>query len=585
MRFAQRRAGTSVGLRLRVAFLAIAVFSLLASLVGLLSLRLIDVAQDHVVDEALPAMRAAKSLQDLGLDIIADAAELTVINDPSALSRHYGELSGAMVYARSKLTQLRGIDLESINRIDAALLEMSANIGEQFQLVEIRYILRRQTADLADQALVIADAILAKLRPAAIDAVDRLFQDTDALRAMLMSPEMPFDDVIERLDTLTDRDIFNVQTLGDLRSRVEDMRNVLEGLRNTTDAGQVAILRDRFLLDVRIVMRAMLELRDIDVRSEIGTELAAFAAPVVGEDGLTDVRAKLADIDRQVDALAQANAVLGRVLAAQVTGLFLTLEQEVGDDASHVSDIVVVAQYALITIALVAFVAAAALAWRLVIRGVARRLRQLSDATLAIADGNLDAEIAITGTDELGEMADAVRQFRANAIELQRTNAELAQFAYVASHDLKAPLRGIADLTGFLEQDLDGKVDSDSMLHMDLIKSRVARLERLLDDLLNYSRAGRGDVDIEVVNVGAMVRDAFELVAPADRFTLAFASEMPVIHTARAPLEQVLPQPVEQRLPAPRQRPRAHHRRCNGRRYALAFFGQRRRSRHRAASP
>ncbi len=535
---ASGQTGKSVSSRLRVAFLAIAVFALLAALVGMASLRMIDVAQDHMLDDALPAMQTAKSLQDLGLEIIVDAADVTSIEDPDSFTRLYSELSGAMVYARSKLSRLRDIDAESVERIDATLRAMSDNIRELFQLVEQRYILGRSTNDRADEAAESASLILSRLAPANVDAMDKLFRDMDDLRAMATSPDMQVEDVNRLLDDLGGRDIFNIQTILVLRSRVEDMRDISETLRATTDPSQIDILRDRFLLDVRHVARAVLDLQDESLKAAIGAELGLLNEQVLNEDGLVAVRNRFADITRGIDDLDQENTDLGRQLGNQVTSLFQTVEGMVEDDASSVSDIVRVAQYALIAIAFVAFLVAGTLAWRMVMRGVALRLRLLSDATLAIAKGDLQTEVTVSGSDELGEMASAVRQFRTNAIELQRTNAELAQFAYVASHDLKAPLRGIADLTGFLEQDLQGRVDAESLMHMELIKSRVARLERLLDDLLNYSRVGRDDAEIANVDVLRLVQDAFDLVAPADRIALVIATDLPVIETAQAPLEQ-----------------------------------------------
>ena len=87
----------------------------------------------------------------------------------------------------------------------------------------------------------------------------------------------------------------------------------------------------------------------------------------------------------------------------------------------------------------------------------------------------------------------AERALEAKAEELTRSNQELEQFAYVASHDLKAPLRGIENLVGWIEEDLEGSLTGDVQTNMELLKSRVLRLDSLLDDLLAYSRAGRAD--------------------------------------------------------------------------------------------
>src|SRR5258708_39863174 len=70
-------------------------------------------------------------------------------------------------------------------------------------------------------------------------------------------------------------------------------------------------------------------------------------------------------------------------------------------------------------------------------------------------------------------------------------NKELEEFAYAASHDLKAPLRVIDNASKWLEEDLHEHLTDDTRESMNLLRGRVRRMDRLLDDLLEYSRIGR----------------------------------------------------------------------------------------------
>jgi signal transduction histidine kinase len=123
---------------------------------------------------------------------------------------------------------------------------------------------------------------------------------------------------------------------------------------------------------------------------------------------------------------------------------------------------------------------------------------------------------------------------------LLRSNEELEQFAYVASHDLKAPLRGIENLVGWIEEDLESSLTGDTRANMDLLKSRVRRLEGLLDDLLAYSRAGRGETASEIVDTKALVDELPLLVSPPQGFSIVGGETLPTVQTARAPLTQVV---------------------------------------------
>lgn len=122
---------------------------------------------------------------------------------------------------------------------------------------------------------------------------------------------------------------------------------------------------------------------------------------------------------------------------------------------------------------------------------------------------------------------------------LGRINAELDQFAYVASHDLKAPLRGISSLSKWLEQDLGPKLDGQDREHLRLLRDRADRLEALIDGILAYSRAGRQRQRVEQVDADRLVQDTVELLAPPNTARVEKKSPLPVLRTERVPFQQV----------------------------------------------
>jgi signal transduction histidine kinase len=131
------------------------------------------------------------------------------------------------------------------------------------------------------------------------------------------------------------------------------------------------------------------------------------------------------------------------------------------------------------------------------------------------------------------------RELRRFARALKKSNEDLDRFAYVASHDLKAPLRGIANLTSWLVEDLGDKLTPETTEYASLLQNRVQRMEALIDGILQYSRAGRSREEPEQIDVGELVRDVLELIAPPSHFDVRMGDFWPRLRTERTPLQQV----------------------------------------------
>ena len=124
--------------------------------------------------------------------------------------------------------------------------------------------------------------------------------------------------------------------------------------------------------------------------------------------------------------------------------------------------------------------------------------------------------------------------------ELQQSNLELDQFAYVASHDLKAPLRVIENASRWLSEDLEPHLTEDTRESLDLMRNRVHRMERLLDDLMAHSRIGRTIIETEEVPGDRLLREALAKIEHVGAIRIETDPGFKAINLPRSPLEVIL---------------------------------------------
>lgn len=123
--------------------------------------------------------------------------------------------------------------------------------------------------------------------------------------------------------------------------------------------------------------------------------------------------------------------------------------------------------------------------------------------------------------------------------ELERSNQELKQFAYIVSHDLKAPLRAISSLVQWIREDYADAFDADGQEQMELLLGRVRRMEQLIEGVLHYSRIGRIEEEPVTVNLNKLVTELIDLLAPPAHVDVQVEGRLPVVQGDKTRLGQL----------------------------------------------
>ncbi|MGJ3259987.1 MAG: sensor histidine kinase [Rhodospirillales bacterium] len=178
-----------------------------------------------------------------------------------------------------------------------------------------------------------------------------------------------------------------------------------------------------------------------------------------------------------------------------------------------------------------------------VLRMITANVERLSAEIVRVGKGDFAAPVQQYGDGDIGEVFQAVEHARVRladaTTQMEQERADLDHFVYVASHDFKAPLRGIDNLATWIEEDSGDSLNAEAREHLAMMRRRIKRLEALLDDLLAYSQAGRAKVEFENVDVGTLLRSIVDDLELPPGFDVAIDPDMPVIYSPKTPLAHV----------------------------------------------
>jgi signal transduction histidine kinase len=350
------------------------------------------------------------------------------------------------------------------------------------------------------------------------------------------------------------------EATGDLRAAGIDQETAIRGYALTGDESflepyeqGVAAAEDAFdrlegLLDNRPHLDG--ELQDIRTALDEWRRLTAEPALEAAREGAATARSE--------EFLVEGRERFDRVLAALDT-LDADLEVERDADIEDLDDtfravmLVMFAQIAGL------FVLGGAIALALN-RQVLSPLARLGRDARLVADGDLGRPVVGEGppelvrlgadveamrariVDELDELSEARAELERHAVELARSNDDLEQFAYVASHDLQEPLRKVSGFCQLLERRYGDQLDDRAKEYIRFASDSARRMQVLINDLLTFSRAGRTTEGFVPVDLTEVAYGAVEVLADPieEAGATVTVGDLPVVHGDRGLLAAVL---------------------------------------------
>lgn len=174
---------------------------------------------------------------------------------------------------------------------------------------------------------------------------------------------------------------------------------------------------------------------------------------------------------------------------------------------------------------------------------IRKRFCHMTDLANNIANGNYNVSLTDLRHDEISTLTHSLNtmagKLQASFTHLTKMNRELDQFAYVVSHDLKAPLRAINNLAEWIAEDLENR-EPGIIQNLSILRGRVQRMENLINGILDYSKVGRKEFPQTTFSTQEIIKEALENLSPPAFFEIVLSPALPVITGERTLFYQVI---------------------------------------------
>jgi len=390
------------------------VLTVIASLVGWISFDRVGDAQSRVNESSVPLLASAFRVAGRSADLVVAAPRLAAVEDPDDLARIASRVEKDREVFEAELGALTrtGGEAERFRRIIERGKALIANIEAIKALVLRRFDL----LDLRDTLSLELTWLRKELENILLPAIDdQLFFVMTGYRSLDDGPA-PWE------EHFSEEEFVLYRYMAELHTDAAIGTQALAAAFNVPDAALIEPLRERFEAVVRGVRRRLASLGKAPVRAKLAPHFDRMIELGVGRAGGFNLRARELAISERLRELLSSNGDLAVDLLSETESLVKAARESAREATLASGEAIRTGRNLLLSLSFVSVVAAVLIAWLFVGRVLSRRLGRLSDRMRRMADGDLEAEVDIGGSDEVSEMAAALEVFRRHALEVQRLN-------------------------------------------------------------------------------------------------------------------------------------------------------------------
>jgi signal transduction histidine kinase len=507
-------------------------------------------AQKHTTEQVIPSLIVTKQLQNQLVQYIAQSNQISRASTEEQISETHESVTflyQAMndnVLSAEGLIISRSLEENWLDKLPELAKTAEQLVAVQRELISLERSIEHSKERLAGLRVAISEEIEPQFIDAAID-LEQALND-------IASSSVPME---SGAGLLISKKTARQTNLSEMQIRVSNFLDLVDQISSQRDSDSAESIAN-LSFSMRSITQLLSTLEESENRRKLAKLIRLARSEIFEKNGLLENLSLLKEQRLLMQSSYEEQATLGRDVTEWVESVVVRARNETDRASQSYRQTL----FKLIMFSVVGSVLLVSLLLFInhfvVERQINRRMSKLTLAMQRIASGSIDIEVEMEGRDEIGRMARTLDVFKDNAKELSRSNNELEQFAYAASHDLRSPLRAIENLAQWTLEDAADVLSTDCKDNLDKIIDRVQRLSKLQDDLLNFSKVSNTQNKVEEFQASEQIKILSDLLDPENNYQVADAGDVQPFNTYLVPLNQILFNLVDNAI--------KHHDRDNG---------------------